>query len=219
MSSQPVGKFFGVPVYASNIKNAVGFGDWTDGWLLEETSGNPAPAFEPTEAEQLTCTQPARSPANILDEAIDKTEAHLDPDIELTVERNVACRMWDVSALCIHCGRRDITSSVTEWALEDSTSDAVAQSLVEHARYVMRTCIEGKCCDPLDRKVDGMTVRQCMEAWEWRQRYDACWPTSMTDRQIAAARLAWSSELKRKQAEAREKEGTAIVCDDDRWED
>lgn len=84
--------------------------------------------------------------------------------------------------------------------------------------------------DPMDRIVDGLSVRRCLErytAWQ-RESKDGDWREgeiwsgprpSLTAAQKAAARLAWSSELKRKQDEARAKERVDVVVDDDRWEE
>lgn len=82
--------------------------------------------------------------------------------------------------------------------------------------------------DPMERLVDGLTVRECLAAYERLQREDHTTharyvPVSLggvhlTPNQHAAARLAWSDELKRKQQEAGEKERRSVCVDDDRWE-
>lgn len=83
---------------------------------------------------------------------------------------------------------------------------------------------ESKCSrDRMDCFVDGLTVRQCLERYEFNQRNDLAvnwWPKCpMTPLQLSAARSAWSAALRAKQQEERERERMAIVCDDDRWEE
>lgn len=86
--------------------------------------------------------------------------------------------------------------------------------------------------DPLDRIVDGLTVRECLERYQAWQREDVSqvpgrpasgrWSVAepyLTTAQVEAARLAWSAELKRKQDEAKAKERVEVVVDDDRWEE
>lgn len=88
--------------------------------------------------------------------------------------------------------------------------------------------------DPMDRLVDGLTVRECLErytAWQrtrdkqsggntvyWVDGVRMVRPWDMTHEQVCAARLAWSAELKRKQQEAEAKERASVCVDDDRWE-
>lgn len=84
--------------------------------------------------------------------------------------------------------------------------------------------------DPMERYVDGLTVRECLERFTAMQRGDGTAPVMtykgvpigirnpLTPDQKDAARLAWSSELKRKQEQAKESNRVEVVCDDDRWE-
>ncbi len=104
-------------------------------------------------------------------------------------------------------------------------NNTAASSLVCEASYQLgRKCT----CDNGHRLVDGLTVRECLAAYERLQREDHTTharyvPVSLggvhlTPNQRDAARLAWSAELKRKQQEAKDRERAEVVVDDDRWE-
>lgn len=95
-------------------------------------------------------------------------------------------------------------------------------------------CGKADCtkCDPMERYVDGLTVRECLErytAWQREDVRNTRWMAEtrkpahqraeyLTIDQFIAARSAWSAALKAKMAEANEKELRRIVVDDDRWE-
>lgn len=80
--------------------------------------------------------------------------------------------------------------------------------------------------------VDGLTVAQCLERYTAWQRADYGYgrkdgwnvyklplqSAALTEPQLAAAKQAWSTELKRKQSEVKQRERVRVVCDDDRWE-
>lgn len=93
--------------------------------------------------------------------------------------------------------------------------------------------VECNRCDPMERMVDGLTVRECLEKYQAWQRADygagshrdgwyrirmPMQTAALTDLQKAAAQSAWSAQLRAKQEQVREKERVEIVCDDDRWE-
>jgi hypothetical protein len=76
-----------------------------------------------------------------------------------------------------------------------------------------------------DRIVDGLTVRECLERYERLQRMDRhtgigwCYRTPeelypLTVAQHLAAQSAWSSALRAKQQETRQKERERVVCDE-----
>jgi len=76
--------------------------------------------------------------------------------------------------------------------------------------------------DPMDRIVDGLMVRDCLRRYQanLRELDSASHKLTrilygLTPPQLEAARLAWSTELKRKVAETRERERNQIVCERD----
>jgi hypothetical protein len=99
----------------------------------------------------------------------------------------------------------------------------------------MRIFGEPEQQDPMDRLVDGLTVRECLARYEaWQRNRDlqrggstVYWvdgerlvrPWDMTHPQMAAAQSAWSSALCNLQSEQRERERVEICVDDDRWEE
>jgi hypothetical protein len=88
--------------------------------------------------------------------------------------------------------------------------------------------------DPMDRLVDGLAVSECLKRFSaWMRNRDMqtggstiYWcdgvrmvrPWDLTHDQLTAARSAWSASLRAKQAEAVEKQRSAICVDDDRWD-
>jgi hypothetical protein len=177
---------------------------------------------EPTEAQQLS----DRSPDNIIDEAIEHAEAILPHGIELLFERDLRFLRYVITAQCPHCGKKDVTSDVSKDAIEGVIATEVLAALfVQGVRSVKTKCIDGVCCDPLDRFVDGLRVRECLWMFQQNQRAAdlGCWTQvwsdgkhrPLTTAQLTAARSAWSSALRAKQAEAREKERREVVCERD----
>jgi hypothetical protein len=175
------------------------------------------PEFDATEAAALT--QPG--PTDILDRATDFVEARLPHGIELVFERNLAFRTYDVFAQCPHCGAKEITSCLTHAALRDVVSvEALGQVLCQGVYNVLGKCVAGECCDPLDRFVDGLRVRECLEHWIGNIRTLDIYGTrggfaALTDHQKDAARLAWSAQLRAKQQQTRERERAQVVCERD----
>lgn len=143
------------PTSAASMSQVVGTGEWTSGYLVEESSGSLAATFGPD---------------------LSKTNFHM-----------------------VMAGG---------------------------------TCGDATCtkCDPMDRdKVDGLTVRECMDVWlhyrDLVERGIVAWSYQcLKPSQIAAAKAAWSSkhgqewsaQLRAKAKEAREKERQQVVCD---WQD
>ena len=79
-------------------------------------------------------------------------------------------------------------------------------------------------CDPMERMVDGLTVRECLDLWVDNQRtYDLYGRgggyAPLTAAQKSAASLAWSSSLRAKQAEVKERERLSVRCDEQWGED
>lgn len=134
-----------------------------------------------------------------------------------------------VSGLLSQCSRRECeTNKQTDaaHAIRGATYkliDAIEEDRVYRFFDSLKEPI-----DPMDRLVDGLTVRECLAAYERLQREDHTTharyvPVSLggvhlTPNQRDAARLAWSAELKRKQQEAEAKERASVCVDDDRWE-
>lgn len=145
-------------------------------------------------------------------------------------ERAPAYRAWIVSATCKQCDKRTEIAAFDE-DICDSGGIALV-SLIFTLRCntlgLRGKCIAEECVEPMDRKVDGMTVRECLERYQRFQRDDDRDGTVfkhprgnytyLTSAQKEAARLAWSVELKRKTAESKEREVHRVVVDDDRWE-
>lgn len=200
--------------------------------------GNCAGCYDPAEATDLP---PQRTPSEILDDTIDVAEKQLG-GIELTHVRRMAERVYIVIAGCPHCGKRDASTSITELEIEKCCDGVLAGALVAGAKRTRAACLAGTCCDPLDRFVDGLRVRECLRLFtigmdrDWEQQRDGsaayhrgidgkCVPTppgyredwfaaqALTTVQLTAARFAWSSKLRRKQQEARERERAQVVCD------
>jgi hypothetical protein len=186
--------------------------------------------YEQTEAQQIS----ARTPADILDDAVDVAETLLPHGIEMLFERNVAFRAYDVTAQCPHCGAQHLAVQVTEGAIEAATStSALGSILAEQAQHALPECIIATCCDQLDRFVDGLTVRECLaryEAWQREDVRETNWAKTqlskpayqraeyLTLAQVSAARAAWSSSLRSKQEQASEKQRVDVCVDDDRWD-
>lgn len=200
------------------------------------------------DADELTCTdwqdeptQPGvakRTPAEILSEAINRAEAMLPHGLEATIEWQLCTRTFDVTARCPHCSRAEVCLSVSEgWIERFAGREQPAEHVRDCVRTAMRPCIEATCCDPLDRYVDGMRVRECLERYTQDQRgdkhpgpftdsqgrrWDIVWHCEtrapLTPLQRAAAQQAWSAQLRAKQQEARERERNEVAVDDDRWE-
>ena len=98
-----------------------------------------------------------------------------------------------------------------------------------HITLAVGHCGKADCtrCDPMERMVEGLSVHECLAVFTklqqdggtHHQKYVPAYlgGTHLTPLQKDAARMAWSSELKRKQVDAREQE-KVVVVDDDRWE-
>ena len=122
---------------------------------------------------------------------------------------------------CPACGAYYPTSA--------ATSDVVGTGDFTNAEFHMtmgdQHCGDAACagCDPMERYVDGLIVRECLEryeAWQREDVRDTRWAKTRKLRdgylslaQVTAAREAWSLALKGKQAAAREKERCQVVCD------
>lgn len=120
---------------------------------------------------EATDLAPKPTPSEILDDAIDEAEKQLG-GIELMYERRMAERVYVVIAGCPHCGKRDASTSITELAIEKCCDGVLAGALVAGAKRTRATCLAGTCCDPLDRFVDGLRVRECLERYQAQQRRD-----------------------------------------------
>lgn len=96
-----------------------------------------------------------------------------------------------------------------------------ADGLVENMKAAIEEFVE--LTDPMDRVVDGKTVRMCLALMEshvhWADRGMGGVIEALTPVRKRAASAAWSAELKRKTAEAKERERCRVVVDDDRWEE
>lgn len=81
-------------------------------------------------------------------------------------------------------------------------------------------CGDAACtrCDPMGRMVDGLTVRECFEAFcRIQQDEPSARGWILTPRQLEIARSAWSAQL-RARVEGGKEKGVEVVVDDDRWE-
>lgn len=228
---------------AANAKPTAFAGAWTSGYLMSDVGssedmvvvfGSPIKrrqqAVETVNKAlgdgELDCTEPARSPADILSQAINRAEAMLPHGIELRCERSVAWRTHDVTASCPHCGVSVPVVGFADHVLVPNIGvNWIAERIVDGVRGAMRTCISAACCDPLDRFVDGLRVRECLERYEAMQRSEGqvFWHMDvpfhpvdcLTQLQLTAARSAWSAQLRAKQQEARERERGQVVCERD----
>jgi hypothetical protein len=104
---------------------------------------------------------------------------------------------------CHSCKRRVFTS----FAEDDQGFDYQATLALPVLCDLMRA---GGAC----RCVDGLTPAQCLERYQTRQRLD-CIRLALTDRQLKLARSEWSTALRSKQLEARQREGEQVVCERD----
>lgn len=177
---------------------------------------------EPTQ-ERMACTEPTQAPAQILASAIQRAEAMLPHGIEVTSERNVACRTYEITASCPHCGKSETCSDITERCIEDCIPEVLPHLICEGIHNVLPTCISATCCDPLDRWVDGQRVRELLAWYErWLRAADvhkvASWKSMTTPAQQEVVRTAWSAQLRARQEQARERERNEVCVDDDRWE-
>lgn len=164
-----------------SVEARVGYGNWTSGWLFDESAGNLTAVFGGT-----TLTAPRYEQAKVNEEEI----ALYFPSQVETVHTMEPAPGLSGAKLHItlaggHCG------------------DA--------------SCVK---CDTLERYVDGLTVRECLSRYEAWQREDSGSKMRrmrdgyLTRAQMLAAQDAWSSALRAKQAEAREKERCEVVCEE-----
>jgi hypothetical protein len=129
---------------------------------------------------------------------------------------------------CAHDGCTGSSRPVSIKTPCDAPSCALPPDL--HITFAGCHCGKVDCtrCDPLERYVDGLTVRECLaryEAWQREDVKDKRYANMKRLRdgylnraQQEAARTAWSTALKRKQAEQREKERNEVVVQD-QWGD
>lgn len=141
--------------------------------------------------------------------------------MKYSVSVDVASDSFLVFGVCEQC---DVKSEIAAFDATKDFAESHYESVIRQNSLSLRgRCIAEECVDPMDRKVDGMRVQECVFWYTLNQRAaDAgrCGARrTLTPAQKDAARTAWSAELRRKQAEAREAERVAIVCDDDRWEE
>jgi hypothetical protein len=91
-------------------------------------------------------------------------------------------------------------------------------------------CGDAACtkCDPMERMVDGLSVRECLARYSIMQRVDGYGAADyararefyqLTPLQKEAARSAWSSSLRAKQAEVKERDRLSVRCDEQWGED
>lgn len=164
--------------------------------LVDKALGKAAPV-EKTEAEQLSCVG-----------FVKNNEAVLGTTTTASLSEILGSAMGDW---------------VAGYLFDESGSPApVFGSL--HITMAGGHCGDANCtkCDQMERIVDGLTLRECLNIYEAMQRDDRflqfLGPDGLTTNQLIAAKEAWSAELKRKQSESKEKERAAICVDDDRWE-
>lgn len=127
------------------------------------------------------------------------------------VTRRANWDTWVVSARCEKCGWIVDVTELSSRAIEDCMPGLLPVLIGGGIRYRMQKCIAGTCCDPLDQLVDGLTVRECLERYQdWQQEgarllkdKPRVFIKRLTPAQLSAARSAWSSALRAKQAEAR----------------
>lgn len=111
-------------------------------------------------------------------------------------------------------------------AARQSIKDMAVEAAVDALRGLVDKIAEA-LADPMDRVVDGLTVRECLERFEqwqrtrdsqqggntvyWRDGQRMVRPWNMSHEQVAAARTAWSLELKRKAEQSKAKERAATM--------
>jgi hypothetical protein len=190
-----------------SLEARIGYGNWSSGWLFNESAGNLTAVFgnaeaqhEPTEAQQLACTEPAEERTARL--AADASRIMGTP-MRVAIERDACSR---THVMHLHC--RSCNGTWSTWADDSDVhgdwADMNLRNLIDAASTGTIQCL----C------VDGMTPRACLDAYTWRQQHDASWPSSMTRRQIETAKDAWMENLRAKQQEARQKEREQVVCDE-----
>jgi hypothetical protein len=88
-------------------------------------------------------------------------------------------------------------------------------------RYTFQTSPEVMPVDPMERMVDGITVQECVDRFSLMQQEGHMGNLRyvFTPGQLTAARLAWSSALRAKQAEVKERDRLSVRCDEQWGED
>jgi hypothetical protein len=130
------------------------------------------------------------------------------------IERDVCRRSHEVTLRCVTCR----AAWWTFWDDNEHPHDECAEIRVSTLiKAVLHDRNDDKRTD-VCRCVDGLTAQQCLERYITHQRTESggkrgMW--SLTPRQLAAASLAWSSHLRAKQQQVREKERVGIVCERD----
>ena len=117
-----------------------------------------------------------------------------------------------------------VNKALADGKIAPAASPSLAEQLAQRELDARAASI-----DPMERMVDGLTVRECLDAFERNQRerpthHARFVPVSLrgvylTMAQLAAARLAWSSALRAKQAEVKERDRLSVRCDEQWGED
>ncbi len=178
--------------------------------------------FEQPEGRQLACTEPVESPDTRIERLSKKASDALGTPYSVFIERDICRREYEMVTRCKSC-RMYWQSWFAEDELEANPKycDDALDRVVENVRQLRsHFANEKRIC----MCVEGKTPSRLLALYEGNQRVDMPWAWApnggfMTARQREAARSAWSSSLRAKQAEAREKERCQVVCDEQWGED
>lgn len=159
------------------------------------------PGFE---AQRLACTEPVESPEALCKRLSDEASAIMGTPMRVSVERVPETRTHWLMMCCESC-RLMWESFIDDHAMVNGWERENLRALIDHA-------LERRFCSC----VDGLTVAECLERYQAFQRNErrSIVPL-LTDRQLEAARTAWSSALRAKQQEQRAKERHQVVCERD----
>jgi hypothetical protein len=163
------------------------------------------------------------SPEPRIERLSKKISAALGTPYSVFIERDACRREWVMTAQCQTCHAQWHTS-VTDGALVDDARifDRIANGVITVAKKRRaRTTLESDAC----LCVDGLKPSACLARYQARQRQSddkarrRVAEYRLSQPQLVAARSAWSSSLRAKQAEAREVERCFVRCDEQWGED
>lgn len=139
----------------------------------------------------------------------DMVSRELGTPYTVSVERNMMRDTVDVSAHCSTCGMwwtTDLSWAAATTVYIESKARAIADS-ANHARKG-----DWQVC----RCVEGRTPKDCLRLYQLLQRAHDIYikePALLTSNQLAAARTAWSQELKRRVKDSERKARMQVVVD------
>lgn len=171
--------------------------------------------FDADQATPLTNTACSFDGADPSERLSKKVSDALGTLYHVSIERNLACRTWDMTVQCRSC-RVYHRSDFTDEALE-----RVPGLCESHAIKAIALVLIARTGTEIDESkgcfcVDLMTPSQCLTRWtENRHALDTGSGafTILTAPQIAMARRMWSQQLRAKSRESKERDRNQVLCD------